>query len=137
MCYSDVKTMFHLQGLSKDFITEVKVYMSCVMRKLAFCIIYAKRKAQISCKVTSAQLISTFVRYIVQFLYSQNQKFQASTIFGGCTARLVSDLVRNPEAKVLRHNSLCIPAIMLKECLHPSKLWLISFNKDWKTLFPL
>ena len=71
--------------------------MSLVMRKPAFCI-NAKTKTQISFAVT-AELISAFVfaTWIVQSLYFLNQNFKSLAIFSGCTAQLVSDLVKNPE----------------------------------------
>ena len=68
------------------------------MRKPAFSI-YAKTKAQISCKVTE-QLISdlVFTSWIEQPLFFLNLKCQASiAIFCGCTAWFVPDLVRNPK----------------------------------------
>ena len=60
---------------------------------------YAKTKPQISCAVT-AQLISDFIfaAWIVQSLYFLTfRNFKSLTIFCGCTARFVSDLVGNPE----------------------------------------
>ena len=69
--------------------------MSLVMRKPAFRICENK---------IEHQLISAFVfaTQIVQSLYFLNPKFQAS-IFCGCTARFVSDLVGNPEDR-FSHN---------------------------------
>ena len=68
-------------------------YLSSIMRKLAL----RKKKTQI----ITAKLIRAFVfaTWIVQSLYFLNLKFQASSIFCGCTARFVSDLVGNPEAR--------------------------------------
>ena len=53
--------------------------MSCIMRKLAFCIC-TKTKGQINC-TESVQLISAFVfvTLIVQPLFFLNQKLQASS----------------------------------------------------------
>ena len=77
---------------------------------------YAKIKTQISCPVT-AKLISAFVFAIriVQSLNYLNPKFQASrlTIFCGCTAQFVSDLVGNPEDR-FSHNEA---HFILNSCL--------------------
>ena len=60
---------------------------------------------QISCTVPE-QLITTFVftTWIVQSIYFLNPKFQASinSQFCGCTARFVSDLVRNTKERLSR-----------------------------------
>ena len=66
------------------------------MKKTVFCIYHAKTKGQISCKV-NAQLIRAlyFAPWIVQSLFLLN--FKPLSIFCGCTARFVTDLVRNPE----------------------------------------
>ena len=58
----------------------------------------AKTKMQISFAVT-AKLISAsvFATRIVQSLYFLNPNFKPLAIFCDCTARFVSDQVRNPE----------------------------------------
>ena len=57
---------------------------------------YAKTKAQISF-VVIAKPISAFVfaTGIVKFLYFLNTKFHSVAIFCSCTARFMSDLVKN------------------------------------------
>ena len=79
--------------------------MSRVVRKPAFA--YAKTKTQISCAET-AQLISAFVfaTQIVQSLYFLIQNFKLLAIFCSCTARFVSDLVRNSEDRFSRDADL-------------------------------
>ena len=73
---------------------------------------YAKTKAQFRCAVTT-QLISTFgfAAKIELSLYFENSKFQLLTIFCGCTARFVSDLVGNPEDKFSHHTAHIISVI--------------------------
>ena len=69
-------------------------YIGLVMRKPAFCICENKDADQFRGNRNSAFVFAT---WIVQFLFFLNPKFLASNIFCGCTARLVSDLVYNPE----------------------------------------
>ena len=66
------------------------------MRKPVFA--YAKTKTQISFAVT-AKLISAFVFATrkVQSLYFINPKLKHLAIFFDCTARFVSDVVKNLE----------------------------------------
>ena len=74
--------------------------MSLVMRKLAFCICENKEADQLR---GNHELISAFVfpTRTVQFLCYLNLRFLA--IFCSCTARFVSDQVRNPEDR-FSHN---------------------------------
>ena len=73
------------------------------MRKLPFA--YAKTKTQISFVATAKLIIAfVFATRIVQYLYFLNPKFQAKlAILCDCTARLLSDLVGNPEDR-FSHN---------------------------------
>ena len=83
--------------------------MSRVTKNLAFA--YAKTKTQISFAVT-VKLISAFV-FAIRIVQSLNyltyiRNFKPLSIFCGCTARFVSDQVRNPEDryKKLMYNNI-------------------------------
>ena len=56
------------------------------------------KKVHISCVVTM-QLTRAFVfvTFIVQYLYFLDLKFCSLTIFSGCSAQFVADLIRNPK----------------------------------------
>ena len=88
------------------------------MRKAFFVLFfaYAKTKTQISFAVT-AKLISAFffATRIIRSLFFLNPKFQASSIFCGCTARFVSDLVGNPEDR-FSHNEAHLMPINIWAC---------------------
>ena len=62
---------------------------------------YAK-KAQISCAVVTAQLISAFIFATQIPSTSQNRNVKLLAIFCGCTARFVSELVENSEDQYSR-----------------------------------
>ena len=85
-------------------------HKSLVMRKPAFCICENKDTDQL--------LISAFVfaTRIVQSLYYLGPKFLASSHFRGCTARVVSDLVENPEDRYY-HNEAHISLLARKPIL--------------------
>ena len=86
--------------------------LSLVVRKPAFCICENK-DAGVTAKLISAFVFTT---RIVKFLYFLNPKFQASTIFCGCTAWFVSDLVENTEDR-FSHNQAQLKLIQASQCL--------------------
>ena len=68
------------------------------MRKLAFCIGKNKDADQLCSNCAADQrLCLRYTDSSQQFLFFLNLKFKLLTIFCGCTARFVWDLVGNPE----------------------------------------
>ena len=107
--------------------------LSLVVRKPAFCICENK-DAGVTAKLISAFVFTT---RIVKFLYFLNPKFQASTIFCGCTAWFVSDLVENTEDR-FSHNEAQLKLIQASQCLF---LWHERVQskiteKRWRHHFP-
>ena len=89
-------------SLALSYCIIYKLYMSPVMRKLAFCICENKDADQLRSNCAADQRL-VFATWIVQSLNFLNPKFQASSIFCCCTALFVWDLVGNLEDR-FSHN---------------------------------
>ena len=67
------------------------------MKKSAFCICKTKGADQLHRNDAADQCLSFCYIYLLKSLYFLIQIFMPITIFCGCTAQFVLDLVRNPE----------------------------------------
>ena len=85
------------------------IIFSCIMRKPAFCICVKQRRRSAVLLLCSAFVFTT---WIVQSLYFLNPKL---AILCCCTAKYVSNLVRNPINRRSRDTDHIVPFVKLTD----------------------